>query len=322
MPERIIGYSGFNFTEEKTRELNELAETLGIKLREIPHRSSDVSYCSGCEALAGDFKSSVLEAATDMRWFHSNWAGVDGLVGLSPFRERKALLTSSSGAYNIMLAEHLLSGCLMMLRNFPVYLDAQKKHIWHEAIPAESLWNKRVTVLGVGNTGGAFARLAAAMGAKVSGLDLLRKDKPEWLVSLYSVEQLPDVLVNTEILVMCLPYTKETDKFISAPEIAMLPKGARLLNAGRGKTLDVDALTQALHSGHLAGAMLDVFPEEPLSPDSPLWETPNLFITPHVAGHEADKLNAEYIFNIFVENLHRWSAGEPLVNVVNVERGF
>lgn len=322
MTERVIGYSGLNYAPDRKQEMEQTASALGITMREIPLGSKDTSLVADCEALFGDFDASMIEAAGNMKWFHSHWAGVDDLIKLEPFKAGRAVLTNSSGAYNTMIVEHLLGGCLTLLRNFPAYVDAQRKHVWQEVIPADSLWNKRITVLGVGNIGGTFAKAATGLGAQVSGLDLLRKDKPEWLVNLYSVDQLDQALENAEILVMCLPYTKETDKFIGAEEIAKLPKGTRLLNTGRGKTLDVDALAAALRSGHLAGAMLDVFPVEPLLPDDPLWDTPNLFITPHVAGHDADKTNAVQIYNIFMRNLQLWAKNEPLTNVVNVERGF
>lgn len=322
MQKRLIGYSGFNFTKEKTQILEELAGALGISLRGIPHGTTDKSDIAGCEGLAGDFNLTLLETAEDMKWFHSNWAGVDDLIKLKPFQEGRAILTNSSGAYNTMIAEHLLTGCLTLLRNFHTYLDAQRKHHWHEAVPAETLVNKRITVFGVGNVGGSFARMANALGAKVSGVDLMLKEKPEWLVSLYPIDQLSEALAGTEILIMCLPYTPETDKIIAAPEIAGMPKGAILLNVGRGRTLDVDALAEALQKGHLAGALVDVFPEEPLKPGDSLWDTPNLLITPHVAGHEADRANAEHIFRIFTENLGHWARQEPLMNVVNIKRGF
>lgn len=322
MAKRTVIHSGFNFTEEHKEKLAVLATELDIELREVANGSTDCSLVADGDALAGDFAPSMLNAAGKMRWYHSNWAGVDALVELAPFRKKGVVLTNSSGAYNTMITEHLIAGCLSLLRNFPAYLDAQRKHVWRDVIPADSFAGKRVTVLGVGNIGGCFAKTAAAMGAEVSGLDLLRKDKPEWLRRLYSADRMEDALAGTEILVMCLPYTKETDRFVSARELAMLPRGARLLNAGRGKTLDVDALLESLRSGHLAGAMLDVVPEEPLPPDSPLWDAPNLLITPHVSGHDSDKTNLRHIFEIFAKNLRLWARGEPLVNVVDVERGF
>ncbi len=322
MQERLIGYSGFNFTKEKTVLLEKLATSLGVRLREIPHGSTNIYDFVGCEALAGDFDLSMLENAADMKWFHSNWAGVDKLIKLKPFQTQKAILTNSAGAYNTMVAEHLLASCFVLLRNFHIYRDAQREHKWLDVVPAETICGKRITVLGVGNTGNCFARMANTLGAKVSGVDLMMNEKPEWLTDLYPIDRLPDALANTQMLIMCLPYTPETDKIISKKEIALMPKGSFVLNTGRGKTLDIDALAEALKHGHLAGAAVDVFPEEPLQQDNPLWNTPNLFITPHIAGHEADRENAEHIFAILAENLRHWVNHEPLVNVVNISRGF
>lgn len=322
MGERIVGISGFSFTEKQKNRLYAEAKTFGLQLREVPHKSTEPHWVLGCEALAGDYEISAIEAAKDMRWFHSDWAGVDKLVHLSAFRERCAILTNSAGAYGIMVAEYMLAGCLMLLRHFHDYLDAQRKHIWLDALPAESLWGKRITVLGVGSNGGCFARMANSLGAKVSGIDALITERPEWLEKLYPVRGLWDALADTEILVMCLPYTKDTDKIIGEKEIRRLPKGSFIINSGRGQTLDERALARALQDGHLGGAMLDVFPGEPLSEDDPLWDARNLIISPHISGFAADRLNTERVFEIFVENLRRWSRGDPLNNVVNLEKGY
>lgn len=322
MTRRILAHSSFSFTDEYKQKLAELARELELEIREVPEGSVDTSLVADCVALAGEFEPAMLEAAANMRWFHSNWAGVDKLITLAPFREGRAVLTSSSGAYNVMITEHLVAGCLTLLRNFPAYLDAQRKHVWHDVIPADSFAGKRVTVLGVGNVGGSFAKMADAMGAEVNGVGLRGKEKPSYLRGLYTVDQLDTVLAGTEILVMCLPYTKDTDRIISARELALLPRRARLLNIGRGKTLDVEALAAALGSGQLAGAMLDVFPEEPLPPESPLWDAPNLVITPHVSGHHSDKTNLRYIYDLFARNLRLWVKDEPLINVVDIGRGY
>lgn len=322
MAKRVIAYSGIDFTGEQKEALRTTARELNVELREIPPESADSSLVADCDALAGEFADPMIESAKNLRWFHSSWAGVDALIGLAPFRERRAVLTNSAGAYNTMIAEHLVAGCLSLLRNFPAYLDAQRKHVWRDVVPADSFAGKRVTVLGFGNSGGAFAKLASAMGAVVSGLNTRPKEKPAWLENLYSRDQLDTALANADILALCLPYTKDTDKIVSARELALLPKGALVLNTGRGKTLDADALAAALASGGVAGAMLDVFPEEPLPADSPLWDIPNLIITPHVSGHASDATNMRYIFDLFVENMRRWAKGEPLANVVDLDRGY
>ena len=322
MSARTIGISGFTFTPQQMQQIYDEAEAVGLTLREIPHLSKDARLYAGCEALAGDYDLDAVENAPDMQWFHSDWAGVDSLVKLSVFRSGRAILTNSSGAYGQMVAEHALTGCLMLLKNMPAYLDAQRANRWHDPMSAESLWGKKVTVLGVGNVGSSFARMAHGMGAKVSGVDLQEKEPMECLENVYPLGKLYEVLKETEVLVMCLPYTKETERLVDESALAELPPGAVVVNVGRGQTLDEQALAQALRDKRIRGALLDIFPTEPLEADDPLWRTPNLVITPHVAGYADDALNTQRIFEIFRENLKRWGKGQPLMNVVNVERGF
>lgn len=319
----IVAHAGFGFTDAQRQALAALAGSLGMELLELPEGCRDAALVRSCQIMAGMFEPELLEAAPELRWFHSSWAGVEKFVRLKPFQAGHAILTNSAGAYNTMIAEHLLAGCLSLLHNYPAYHDAQRAHRWLAPIPAGSLFAKRVTVLGAGNTGGAFAGVASALGASVTGFVSSPREKPAWMHALYaSFDALAEVLPQTDILVMCLPHTPKTAGLIGARELALLPKGALVLNSGRGQTLDQQALCAALESGHLAGAMLDVFPEEPLPPQSPLWDAPGLLITPHVAGFEGDDLNRQRIFEIFTENLRAWAEGRPLSNVVDPARGF
>lgn len=322
MKNRLIGISGFSFTREQMEELHTLAKELGLSLREIPHGSLDPAHYADCEALAGDYELAALDLAADLHWFHSDWAGVETLVPLPAFRERGAVLTNSAGAYGVMVAEYILMACLALLRHMPAYLDAQRQQQWREPLPAESICGKRVTVLGVGSNGSCFARMASALGARVSGVDARMSDKPAWLAALYPIDRLHEALRETDILAMCLPLTAETQGIIGEAELSLLPAGALIVNTGRGPTLDEGALVEALNSGRLGGAALDVFTEEPVPAGNPLWSARNLIVTPHVSGLTADRLNTERVFEIFRDNLGRWGKGEPLQNVVDVRKGY
>lgn len=319
----IVAHAGFGFTDGQLHALHALARELSVELRQLPEDCREVSAVQDCEVMAGMFLPELLESNERLRWFHSSWAGVEKFVGLRPFRTGQAVLTNSAGAYNTMIAEHLMAGCLSLLHNYPAYYDAQRQHVWKSPIPAGSLFGKRVTVLGAGNTGGAFAKAASALGAGVTGFVSSLREKPAWMQALYSsFDALQDILPQTDILVLCLPNTARTRGLIGARELALLPPGALVLNSGRGQTLDLAALCDRLRAGQLAGAMLDVFPEEPLDEKSAVWDTPNLLITPHVAGFEGDELNRQRIFELFCENLRAWAEGKPLRNVIDPARGF
>lgn len=318
-----IALSTLRFTPAQMAKLQALAASFDMALCEIPENATDPALAQGCEVMAGMFAPALLEANESLRWFHSSWAGVEKFVALEPFRSRRAILTNSAGAYNIMIAEHLMAGCLGLLHNYPAYYAAQREHVWKSPIPAGSLYAKRVTVLGAGNTGGHFAKLASTLGASVTGFVSSPREKPAWLHALYSsFDALQYILPQTDILVLCLPNTRNTHGLIGARELALLPPGALVLNSGRGQTLDLSALCAALRENRLAGAMLDVFPEEPLEKESEVWDTPNLLITPHVAGFEGDSLNRQLIFDLFCENLRAWAEGKPLRNVIDPARGF
>jgi phosphoglycerate dehydrogenase-like enzyme len=147
----------------------------------------------------------------------------------------------------------------------------------------------------------------------VAGADLAALHVDE----LYAPEELRKVLPRAEYLALVAPHTDETDKLLGAAELALLPRGAFFINIGRGATVDEPALIEALRSGHLGGAALDVFAEEPLAPDSPLWSMPNVLVSPH-SGSTTDRENGR-ITHLFCENLRRYLAGQELLNVLNTE---
>lgn len=289
-----IGYNGISWEIE---DVKLAADSLGIEL-------VSTEDTADCDALWGEYSVEQIESAAKLRWFQSTWAGVDAFSHAKPFKDGTAVLCNSSGAFNITISEYLIGGCLALLRHFPDYLRAQADHLWHPHIPAQTLRGKRITVLGMGNIGRTFAEAATALGANVTG------------VTRKNTDSLPELLPETDILVMILPSTPATKGLIGAKELALLPEGAYVLNAGRGSTLDIQALMEGLMSGRIAGALLDVYPEEPVPEDTLLWDMPNLIMTPHIAGANEDEANNRRINEIFIENLKHWAGGEPLRNVV------
>jgi phosphoglycerate dehydrogenase-like enzyme len=211
-----------------------------------------------------------------------------------------------------MLMHH--KGALRMLR------DKQHKH-W-ERYAGTDLAGRTLVVVGVGSVGGEVAQNCKAMGMYVIGVDLCRPstDSETNLDEFYLVDSLHEVLPRAEHLVLIVPHTPQTERMIGAEALALLPKGAFLINIGRGAIVDEPALVAALRSGHLGGAGLDVFAQEPLPEESPLWDMPNVLVSPH-SGSTSDRENGR-LTDIFCENLRRFLAGEPLLNVLNTERMF
>lgn len=289
------------------------AERLGdeeVARIEIAYFSGDV-FASG---LARGFFAAA-QGAPNLRWMHVFNAGVDNPVFMRI--KEKARLTTSSGSTAEPIAQTLICGLLMLARHMPHYLEAQRRHAW-EPLPAElipeDLSRQVLTVFGLGAIGCEIARLGRALGLHVIGVrrSPLREGDP--VDELVPPSRLADVLPRTDWLALASPLTPETRRVIDARALSALPRGARVLNISRGEVIDEQALIAALREGHIAGAYLDVFETEPLPADSPLWEMPNVIITPH--NSSPSRGNEGRTAQYFLRNLAAWAKGEELVNEV------
>jgi len=264
-----------------------------------------------------------LGQMTALRWLNSGFAGVDNYVDESLYARPDVLLTNSSGAYGLTISEHILMVTLMLLRRYPFFDDLVRRRDWQRSVPMRSLYGSRITVLGTGNIGTTFAQKAKALGAAyICGVH--RTDKP--LDPCYDAsvtfEHLADVLPTTEILVMALPGTPETNRMLSRELIALLPREAIVVNVGRGNSVDQEALMEALNDDRITAAALDVMEPEPLPKDHPLWETKHLLLTPHCSGNFSLGATLDTNVSQFCENLRRYTAGEPLAHLVDKKRGY
>jgi phosphoglycerate dehydrogenase-like enzyme len=174
-----------------------------------------------------------------------------------------------------------------------------------------------VAIVGFGAIGAAVARAAGALGMRVLGVRRRpdRSTDTAGVEAVYGTDRLHDALAQADFLVLVAPHTDETEGMIGEAELALLPRGAAIINIGRGALVDEPALVRALDSGHLGGAYLDVFAQEPLPGDSPLWSMPNVLVSPH-SGSTSDRENAR-ITHLFIDNIGRWLRGEPLLNALD-----
>jgi phosphoglycerate dehydrogenase-like enzyme len=243
-------------------------------------------------------------------WFQSFSAGVDSPVfGL--LLDRGTRLTSASGASATPIAHHVVMGLLALARRLPTMLHQQHEHRW-QMHRLGDLEGRTVGVLGMGPIGLEAARLCAEFGMRPIGMRrTVQGDEP---CETWTFTRLDELLSTVDDLVLALPLTPDTNGLIGARELALLRPGARLVNVGRGELIDEDALVDALRRGHLEGAALDVFITEPLPTEHPLWDLPNVIVTPHIAG--ATPLADDRAAAIFVDNLGRYLRGEPLRNEV------
>jgi phosphoglycerate dehydrogenase-like enzyme len=292
------------------------ASTEAEALREIA--DADVALSSRLSA------AMVLEARC-LRWVHSTASSV-GSLPLGELASRKVAITNSRGIQAIPMAEQVMAGLLVLTRRLDLTLAAQCERRWIQNELCGSAWpsmlyGRPMTILGLGTTGMEVARRAHAFGMRVTGIRRRPgQPRPPFVDRVFGPDQLDEALRECGVLVVSAPALPETDRLIDARRIALLNNGAIIANVARGNIVDERAMIEALASGQLGGAVLDVFDREPLDPASPLWTFPNVVITPHSSGFRPD--HWDNVIALFGENLRRFQRGEPLLNLVDCSAGY
>jgi phosphoglycerate dehydrogenase-like enzyme len=266
------------------------------------------------------------ELAPRVRWLQATSAGIGQFVARHDFARTmpRTVFTTASGVHARPLAEFCALAVLAFSRGLFTMLGAQSRRHW-ERFAGTDLEGKTLVIYGAGSIGVEVARVARAFGVSVVGIKrTAHGDDPDAAARALGMDEVhgPDalhaLLPRADFLVLCAPHTPETEGVIGGEELALVPRGAIVVNIARGALVDEAALVDALASGHLGGAALDVFEEEPLPADSPLWRMPNVLVSPHSAS-TSDGENRR-ITDLFCENLRRYLAGEDLLNVLDVGR--
>ena len=269
----------------------------------------------------------LLRAAERLRWVHSAAAGVRGLL-YPEMVESPIVLTNSAGIHAVPIAEHVLGGVIYLVRGFDRAVERQRAHVWDKrpwtgsASGVREVGELRALVVGAGGIGGAVGQRLSWLGATVTGI----RRRPELGVPAGFARVLPpsaldDALPEADLVVLAAPFTPDTERLLTAERIARLPEGAIVANVARGALVDTDAMVAALRSNRLRGAVLDVFDEEPLPPESPLWGLPQVLLTPHISAVSPRRFWDRQL-SLFEDNWRRWAAGEPLRNVVDKRAGY
>ncbi|MCL2527627.1 MAG: D-2-hydroxyacid dehydrogenase [Defluviitaleaceae bacterium] len=276
-----------------------------------------------CEILFGNAKADIISKMPNLKWVHAQTAGVESFLNPANPLPKDIALTNSSGAYGIAIGEHMLNFTMMLLRNSAGYLSQQRQHIWRGiTATARNLYNRNVTVIGLGDIGGRYAMLCHALGANVSGVVRTpRSSKPEYINTLYTTDQIEDAIKDADIVALALPGTGETAGILSRQRLAAMKKGVIIVNIGRGSAIDQAALVELLQSGHIGGAGLDVTTPEPLPQDSPLWDMENVIITPHVSHGGRDNTSG-LVVDKFVRYLKDYLAGRGFERVIDRKAGY
>lgn len=271
-------------------------------------------------ATGSGFPVAELKRAPHLRWVHSLGAGVDWMVGpqvpTALRLPRQVKLTRSIGLHGTTMAEFVLAYLLAFNADLPRGLRQKAEHRW-QWYRVPRIAGKRLGVAGLGHIGREVARLASGLGMEVSGLQ--QRSRPcRWARRIFTPDQLPAFLAGLDFLVIVLPLTPVTRGMFGEPELSAMKEAAVVANIGRGPVIDEAALIDALRRKVIAGAALDVFEREPLPPSSPLWDMPNVLITPHMAG----QANVTAACEFFIKNLERYLRGQPLLGGVSRRRGY
>lgn len=262
----------------------------------------------------------LLANCPKLRWVQATSAGIGGFVQRHGLDRGDLVFTTAAGAHAVPLTEFALTGALHLVKGVPELLARQRRHHW-ERYATQPLAGRRVTVAGLGEIGRHVAVTFANLGTTVVGVARPGGRRPALPgVTVTDTDSLDAVLPETDILVLATPLTPQTQHLIDARRLGLLPHGAVLVNIARGPVVDQPALIDALRDDRLGGAALDVTDPEPLPADSPLWDLPNVLISPHSASTLASE--NEYLVGLFIDNLSRWRDGRPLRNRYQPDLGY
>jgi D-2-hydroxyacid dehydrogenase (NADP+) len=304
-----------------------------IEIIECLDKQDLPSVLPGAQLLVGaGLNAELLANGPDLRWVHSQGTGVDGLL-FPELVESEVLVTNNSGVQASNMAEHLLAMMLAFARGLPDLIRAQMRSTWVQPLRAQTtnqadflehptfeLGYQTLAIVGLGSVGRGLAARAKPLGMTVTGF----KRRPDRSINsvdrLYGPNEWHTMLAEADHVAICLPLTNETARLIGTREFAAMKSTAFIYNVGRGETIDQHALIEALQTGEIGGAGLDVTSPEPLPTDSPLWTMQNVMITSHTSGLSPHRW--ERGIELLIDNIHRFHNGQPLRNLVDKHAGY
>lgn len=289
-------------------------------------KEADFHYCDRTAVTADEVKMADIiignvsisllgDNAQNLKWLQLNSAGFDGYTdeGVLP---KGCILTNATGAYGLAVSEHMLMLTLMLMKKMNLYFTDQQKHLWAKEGKVKSIYNSVFLVIGLGDIGGEYARKVKALGGYVIGVGKRAVNHESYLDEYYSIDSLDQLLPRADVVAMVVPGNQETYHLIDENRLNCMKEDAILINCGRGITVDLDVLCEALMKEKIYGAALDVTEIEPLPSDHPAWDVKNLIITPHVAGgfHLEETFNR--LIEIAVNNLKAYPDEQKMKNII------
>jgi phosphoglycerate dehydrogenase-like enzyme len=296
----------------------------GVELVPAKDAAEAAQLAGGVDAVLGFCTPEVLSAGAAIRWIQVYSAGVERCVAMPALTERKILLTNMQRVAGPVMAEHVLAMMLAFTRGLDFYILESAAARWTRELPPPAkltaLEGKTVLVAGLGGIGTEVARRANALGMRVVATRASGREGPTFVSYVGLPDELSKLAAEADFIVNTVPLTPATTGMFDAGFFAAAKQGAFFINVGRGKSVVQPDLVAALRSGRIAGAGLDVTDPEPLPADNPLWKFPNVIITPHVSAQSDVDENVR--FAILRENLRRYVAGEKMLSVVDVAKGY
>ena len=275
------------------------------------------------DAAFGTVSPALLRAASKLRWIQAPQAAPPAGWYYPELIAHAAVVTNFREIFNDHIGAHIMAFILAFARGLHRYLPQQLSREWRPA-PLDTgvihLPEATALIVGVGGIGAESARLAAAFGMRVLGVDSRRREAPPVVAELHQPAALDSLLPRADFVILTVPHTPSTEGFMNRARFQLMKRSAFFINIGRGMTTRLDDLVAALNAGEIAGAALDVFEQEPLPSDHPLWTMPGVLITPHTAGYGPYLDDRRY--DILLDNCRRFLAGQPLRNVVDKASWF
>ena len=292
---------------------------LGVETVVVTSVAEVPQVIGDADAYFGGMTPEILNAGKKLRWVQATSAGLDGYY-FPELRASELTVTNIRGIYSDVIADHVFSLVMAFARGLHHYIRRQSQGKWEKGAPVIHLAGTTLGVVGLGGIGLAVAERGPVFGMRVIGMDPAPKGKPDFIAHIYSPDELATMVAVSDFVVICVPHTAETEGLFDAAMFGAMKPAGILINIGRGKVVNLQALTEALQRGQIGGAGLDVYEEEPLPAGHALWSIENVILTPHVAGisPEIDKRRKALI----VENVRRFCTGEPLLNVVDNQKGY
>ncbi len=289
----------------------------------VASEADAIGRAADADAILGLCNERLLAAAPRLVWVQIFSSGAERCVGVPAVASGEVMLTNMQKMSSPVIGEHAVAMMLALARGLPTYAKGMHEGAWMRRSDVTSAMfpvsGKTMLVVGLGGIGTEAAKRGAALGMRVLGTRNSSREGPSYVEYVGLSDELPELIGKADVIVNALPLTDATRGLFDAELFGAAKQGALFINVGRGGTVDTDALTAALASGQIGGAGLDVTDPEPLPPQHPLWKMSNVIITPHVAARGGER--ARHIV-LLKENLRRYAAGEPLLNVVDPARGY